>query len=77
MEYFINYRPLMGVDISQHRAPIGYHNDDIIGLIEDAINGHPGSCPLEGAQEAINDGSLWSDRGALEMIAEAIREHLK
>jgi len=72
---FINYMPDEGITISSRRQCYGYASCDVIGLVEDISAGVPGCCPLGGAQEALEDGSLWGDRdqSTLEAIHSAIR----
>lgn len=54
---FINYNPNTGYSVSHFRDPKGYYNSDILGLIEDIIFGGAGSCPLDGAKDALEDGA--------------------
>ena len=76
---FINYCPTYGVSINTYRSPRGYANSDVIGLADDILGYQPGSCPLEGAKDALEDGSLWQDFDAqlLELLHDAITTYEK
>ena len=61
MTYFINYNPMTGFSINTFREPNGYCNEDVLGLVEDVQNGASSCCMLDGAKDALEDGSLWTD----------------
>ena len=75
---FLNYSVNTGLSINTFRNT-GYFNDDVAGLVEDMLAGKNSSCDLEGALDAVRDGSLWSDnddvQGVLEYIDAAICEY--
>lgn len=77
MTHFINYSPDTGLSISTFRGAEGYANGDITGLVEDIRAGRPGNCPLDGALDALEDGSTWSDedQSIIEEIHASVREH--
>ena len=77
MNYFINYDPATGVAINTYRQPNGYANDDVVELVDDMVAGRPGNCPLEGAKDALEDGSLWNDEDEhiINQIHNLIQEH--
>lgn len=77
MNYFINYDPNTGISINTYRQTNGYANDDVVELVADIVAGRPGCCPLEGAKDALEDGSLWNDKDqeAIEAIHNLIQEH--
>lgn len=56
----------------------GCLNDDVVGLVEDIAVGVSSCCDLDGAIDAVRDGSAWAGTNAtteiLEMIDEAICE---
>ena len=58
---FINNCPTTGITINSFRKARGYANSDVVGLVDDILNGRPGCCPLEAAKDALEDGSLWDD----------------
>ena len=60
-KYYINFHPETGVSVNIYRQPVGVASADIAGLVEDYRKNRAGCCPLEGAMEALEDGSLWSD----------------
>lgn len=76
MTYFINFDPMTGVSINTFRKPEGSMNDDVRGLVEDIRANCAGTCDLDGAKAALEDGSLWSDddQETLELVHAAIRE---
>lgn len=76
MTYFINFAPMTGVSINTFRKPEGYANDDVRGLVEDIRANRAGTCDLDGAKAALEDGSLWNDDGqeALELLHSAISD---
>lgn len=73
---YINYAPATGVSINTFRKPEGYANNDVRGLVEDIRAERQGTCDLDGAEAALEDGSLWSDgdQEALELLHNAIRD---
>ena len=70
MNWFINYRPEIGFSVNGWRVPGGYFNDDVLGLVDDVLGECAGSCPLDGAKDALEDGSLWAD--GMENILESL-----
>ena len=74
MELFINYSPVSGLSINSFRNN-GYYNSNVVGLVEDIRTGCASCCPLEGALDALNDGSLWEgkDQEIIEEVAERIK----
>jgi hypothetical protein len=70
MTDFINYNPMTGFSINTFRDSDGYYNDDVLGLVEDVQNGASSCCMVEGAKDALEDGSLWTD--AQQEIVESI-----
>ena len=59
---FINfYNTTQDVSINSYRTARGYANSDVLGLIEDIIEGRRGSCPLDGAKDALEDGECLAD----------------
>lgn len=77
MAHFINYNAHTGLSINTYRAPEGYANSDVTGLVEDIHAERSGCCPLEGALEALEDGSLWqdADQEILEELHALISSH--
>lgn len=69
---FINYSPLTGVSINSFRQPSGYANWDVDGLVVDIIAGRDSSCRLEGAKDALEDGSLWPDNDVVQEVLEEV-----
>lgn len=59
----------------------GYFNDDVVGFVEDIARGVSSCCycDLDGALDAVRDGSAWAGTNAsteiLEMIDTAICEY--
>lgn len=76
MSKFINFTPMAGVSIDTYRKPEGSVNDDVRGLVEDIRANRAGTCDLDGAKAALEDGSLWSDddQETLELVHNAINE---
>ena len=60
------------VYISDHRG--GLFNDHVCGLVEDMIAERSGSCPLDGALEALEDGAAWAGTNATEEILEMLHD---
>ena len=60
MTHFINYSPVTGLSIKTFRNT-GAFNGDVVGLVDDIMDGREGCCELDGALDALEDGSLWSD----------------
>lgn len=79
MTDFINYNPLTGFSINSFRETGGWCNADVLGLVEDVQNGASGFCMLEGAKDALEDGSLWTDeqQEIVESIHNVITENEK
>jgi len=86
MSYFINFHRITGLSLSQTRDA-EYLQADVTGLVDNMMDGHDGCCPLEGAKDALEDGSLWKDehQESLEAIhallstsrAQAIADYMK
>jgi hypothetical protein len=76
---FTWYSISLGADINTYRSPRGYANSDVIGLADDILGYQPGSCPLKGAKDALEDGSLWQhfDAQLLELLHDAITTYEK
>lgn len=76
---FINNCPSMGLSINSYAKANGYYNSDVSGLVEDIIAERAGSCPLEGAKSALEDGSVWAGTDVaaelLEQLHALICEH--
>ena len=76
---FINNCPSLGLSINSFRKASGYANSDVVGLVDDIIAERAGSCPLEGAKEALEDGAAWQGSDAtpelLEQLHALICEH--
>jgi hypothetical protein len=75
---FLNYNAqTYTVTVNTYRN-IGYFNTDVAGFIADIAMGVHSCCNLEGALDAVRDGSVWAGTNAtpaiLEMIDEAICE---
>lgn len=75
---FLNYNAdTKTVSVNTFRNA-GYANFDVIGLVDDIVMGVSGCCDIEGALDAVRDGSVWADTNAtteiLEMIDDAICE---
>ena len=59
---FINfYHITEDSSINSFRTADGYANSDALGLIEDIIEGRSGSCPLDGAKDAMEDGECLAE----------------
>ena len=71
---FINYSVNTGLSVNTYRAPQGWANGDICGLVDDIVSGRDGSCPLEGTLAALEDGGLWQGSNATQEILEEIHE---
>lgn len=69
---FINYNVNSGISINTFRNPNGYANSDVTGLVDDIAAERDGCCPLEGAKEALEDGTLWQGSNATPEILEAL-----
>jgi len=64
---FINYSANAGITLNT-KPNAGWQNDDVIGLIDDILSERDSSCPLSGALDALEDGSLWGDDVAAEVL---------
>ena len=53
---FINFDVDTGLSINTYRN-LGWANGDVLGLVDDILNGHNGNCPLDGARDALEDSS--------------------
>lgn len=69
---FINYDANKGLSINPYRAPDGYANGDVGGLVDDIMAERTGCCPLEGAKNALEDGALWNGSDATPEVLEEI-----
>lgn len=69
---FINFDVNTGLSINTFRKPNGYYNEDVIGLVEDMAADRNGCCPLDGALDAVRDGSAWAGTNATSEILERI-----
>lgn len=69
---FINYNVNTGISINTYRQASGYANSDVNGLVDDILAGRDGSCPLDGAKDALEDGYLWAGTDATPEILEEI-----
>jgi len=76
MNLFINFSPLAGYSVNTYRNPNGYANNDVLGFVDDVFNGVDSSCPLEGAREALEDGSLWAGQGHMQETIEGVHDFL-
>ena len=76
MAYIINFSPVSGISIDRHRAPGASVDDDVRGLVADIRANRAGRCLLDGARDALEDGSLWEDddQETLELLHATIRQ---
>lgn len=69
---FINYNVNTGIRINIHRQVEGVANSYVTGLVDDILAERNGCCPLDGAKDALEDGSLWAGSDATPEILEEI-----
>lgn len=68
---FINYSVNKGITINAYRNN-GVMNDDVTYLAYDILAGRDGSCSLEGAKDALEDGTMWQGSAVTTEILEDI-----
>lgn len=73
---YLNYCPVIGFSVSTAPQPDGYFNSCSVGFIEDLAQQKPSSCPLDGALDALEDGSLWLDDDAIKAALESAHGYL-
>lgn len=69
---FINYNVNTGISITTHRQVLGVANSYVTGLVDDILAERNGCCPLDGAKDALEDGTLWTGSDATPEILEEI-----
>ena len=60
MNYFINFDPLTGFSVTTYRNQVTWCGD-VTDLVSDARSNNAACCPIDGAKDALEDGSLWED----------------
>lgn len=58
---FINYSPISGYSLNTFRKPDTSYSDNVVDFVKDVTREMSASCPFEGAIDALNDGSLFTD----------------
>lgn len=77
INYFINYdADTDHLSISTFRNT-GYANSDVLSLVDGIHFSDSGNCELEGAKEALEDGSIWMDEDEhiVNQLLNLIQEH--
>jgi len=69
---FINYDVNRGLSINSYRHPSATMSKDVAELVDDIIADQNGCCPLEGAKDALEDGSVWQGSDATHELLEEL-----